>query len=102
MAAKWWPKTTPLGRGYEVFAIAASDGGGGAAVVDGEHLGHQPCGVKPIGDGEGADAGDDEPEGVDRLVSLEGGDADGGGSEQGNGEPEEDAGEAGHGGDLRK
>ena len=92
----------PLGRGNEVLAIAASDSGGGAEVVDGEDLGNQPGGVKPIGDGKRADPGDDQPKGVDGFVALEGSDGDGGGSEKRNNEPEENAGKAGHGGNSAK
>ena len=49
----------PLRSGHEVLAIATSDGGGCAGVVDGEDGGHQPSGVEAVGDGEGADPGDD-------------------------------------------
>ena len=86
----------PLVRRHEVLAVAARHRGGRAAVVEGQHLGHQPGAVKPIGHREGADARDDQPQGVDRFAALESGDADGGGTEQGNGDPEEDAGDTRH------
>ena len=44
----------------------------------------------------------DKPERVDRFIPLKGCDGHGSGAEKGDGEPEENADEARHGGDLLK
>jgi hypothetical protein len=73
----------PLGRGDEVLAVLLGMGGRGALLVEDEDLGEEPLAVKPIGDGEGAEPGDDEPEGVDRFPPVEGRKTDGGGAQGG-------------------
>ena len=95
-------ENNPFGRGNEVLAIAASDCRRSAGVVDGEHLGHQPGRVESISYRKRANPGDDKPERVDRFIPLKGCDGHGSGAEKGDGEPEENADEARHGGDLLK
>jgi hypothetical protein len=86
----------PLWSRDKVLAIAAGDRGGSAKVVDREDLGNQPGGVKSVGNRKSANACDHEPEGIDRLVPLEGGDANSGGSDERNSDPKENTQEAGH------
>ncbi len=75
----------------EVLSVLLRHRGGSAPVVEDEDLGHEPLAVEAIGDGERAEPRDDEPEGVDGLPLVEGGECHRSRAERGDAEPEENA-----------
>ena len=52
----------PMGAAVEVDAVVEAMGGRGACVVEDGDLCGEKRAVEPIGNGEGGDGGDDEPE----------------------------------------
>ena len=72
IAAKWWPNRTHRAGGHEVAPIGQPLGGGGAAVVEAEDAVGEEAAVEAVGDEVGADGGQHQPGGADRLAPVGG------------------------------
>ena len=59
-------------------------------LVEHQHLGDEPLAVKPIRDRKRAQTRHDQPQGIDGFTLVQRGESDGAGSEQGDGDPDED------------
>ncbi len=59
---------------HEVLAVLVDFAGRGAPVVEREHVGGDPFGIEAVADGVGAERGDEDEAGVQRLAALRGDD----------------------------
>ena len=76
---------------HEVAAVVVNLGGRGAQIVEHQHLGRDPLGIEANTNGIGAQGGDDQPRGIERLVPAQCDDRIGGCPKKRNQKPEQDA-----------
>jgi hypothetical protein len=69
-------------------AVFQALGGGGAGIVERENLCGDEFRIEAKGDEIGAERGDDEPDGVERLVAFEGDGCEGAGAGECDGRPQ--------------
>jgi len=91
------PEDHPLVGGNEVAAVFETLGGSGAQRVKRQYFGGNETTVETIADRIGRNGSDDQPEGIDLLAAVQGDGGEREGSEQADGNPEDDANEFGHG-----
>ena len=77
----------PFVGGHEVAPVVEALRRRGAGLVQHQHPGGNPGGVKAVGQGVDAGGGGDQPDGVDRLAAVEGDAAQGRSAEYGDGKP---------------
>ena len=77
----------PAVRGDEILPVSILHSRGAALVVEREDICQQPRGMEAVGEREGADAGNNQPESIDRLAPRKGEDRQSHEKEQGDPSP---------------